>query len=664
MISIVRKVYRCLSVIFGDKSLGELMRRKIAISVVFYLILTFSVINVAGEDTVEPFFNLVIRTTGGGVYPDYGLFIAQYLREIGIELEVKVQEWSFPMVVVDPNYNPQFDFYMASFSDLQSQDMRDYYTENGKLNIFNLNRSIPYQNESEAMQNEAITSDDLEERQQLYYDWQILFMDQILPLLPLFSSRQYLATWANTLGFDSRWDLADSLPYMEFDGLHEGQESLTAFNVADANWRDLNLLTTDDTSSSFMYSLIAEPIVGWSPDLAPLKTSLVSDWKQIDESHYAFTMRDNLYWNPSFNITGRNASSDPLDPTINLLLTGLKNGEVSNGINQQVTAKDAVFTYLAWGNPIVSENPSYNNWISNIYVDQADDLTFHIEIDGDPLTPELEYYAEFWVSLHKYILPEFFLNSSSTEVSYTSSGVECTGFYNGILDTAPWVYYSTSAFGCGKYMLDYYLRNSVTVLQASPYWMGIGAIDGTEQDLDIETLNVRVIPDISAELAEFKAGRLDLVNLAPFPQERKSMQADARFEVQSTLNYGFSFLAFNMKKENIGGSDNLVWVNGTESGNYTKACAVRKAICYAIDRVEMNQVLHDGEYLINHRPMRNFNFFYYEPAFPIIYDYDLDLAWKWMEYAGYKRPVKLVSLFLPSCLSLIILIIFRKRQMK
>ena len=148
------------------------MRRKIAISLIFYLIISISIVTVRSEERTEPFFNLVVDVSSGGVMPDYCLYIAQYLREIGIELEVKVQEWSFPMVIVDPNYNPQFDFIMASFSDLQRQDMRDYYTENCKWNIFNLNRSIPYQNESEAMQNEAVTTTNFEERQQIYFDWQ------------------------------------------------------------------------------------------------------------------------------------------------------------------------------------------------------------------------------------------------------------------------------------------------------------------------------------------------------------------------------------------------------------------------------------------------------------------------------------------------------------
>jgi hypothetical protein len=83
-------------------------------------------------------------------------------------------------------------------------------------------------------------------------------------------------------------------------------------------------------------------------------------------------------------------------------------------------------------------------------------------------------------------MPEFYLNSSSTQVSYTSGCAECTGFYAGILDTTQWIMYGRSQFGCGKYMLDYHIINDKTVLRASPFWMGIDPIDGSVQDLDIK----------------------------------------------------------------------------------------------------------------------------------------------------------------------------------
>ncbi len=589
------------------------------------------------QAAVEPLANLVFKTNGGGVRPDYGLYIAQYLREIGIEVEVKVEEWT--VFIGTLLLTRDFDMGIVGLSGGGSTpDMFDCYGEAGSLNMFGIDTVMPYGNDSENYQIDGVTIVDLEQRQQHYYDWQQLMMDKIVPMLPLFAPRSYVATWANTEGYDGRWGIIDSLPYIEYDGLHEGQVSLTEFSIADANWRDLNPLQTDDTSSSFIYGLMAESIVGWSPDLAPLKTALVVDWEQIDEFHFKFTMRDNVFWNPSYNVTGRTASSDPLDPATTPLMEGLKAGEVSDGTNQQVMAKDAVFTYLAWANSIVSESPSYHKWISNCYVDATDPLSFHIEIDGNPATPELDQYVDFWARLPWEIIPEFFLNSSDPTVTYTSGNAECTGIYDGILDTAPWVYYSTSAFGCGKYMLDYYIRSSVTVLQKSPYWMGIGIIDGTAQDLDIETFNVRVIPDISAELAEFKAGKLDLTGLTAFPSDRKQMQADTRFEVQSFLSASFTFLFYNLRRPFVGGVDNFEWLSDVGKEEYTKGVAVRKAMNYAIDRDEINQVIHDGEYLLSHSIIYPFTAYYYYNDI-IKYNRDLSAAVEWLAAARYFPEV-------------------------
>ncbi len=586
---------------------------------------------------VEPIANLVFKTNGGGVRPDYGLFIAQYLRDIGIEVEVKVEEWSVFVGTLILTHD--YDIGVVGLSGGgASPDMRDIYTEDGSLNCYQLGPDIPYCNQSEIMQDIGVTITDVDARQQHYYDWQQLMMDKIVPILPLYAPRSYVATWANTEGYEGRWGIVDSLPYMYYDGYHEGQVSLTEFNLADANWRELNPLFTDDTSSSFIWNLMAENIMTYSPDLAPLKTGLVYDWEQIDEFHFKFYLRDDVYWNPSYNVTGRTANSDPLSaiPT-GELMQGLKFGEYSDGTNQQVTAKDAVFTYLVWSNPITSESTTYHDWISECYVDPVNELAFHVHIDGNPDTPEIEHYVDFWARLPWNIMPEFFLNSTDPTVSYTDGGVECVGIYADMLNTEQWVTFSTSAFGCGKYMLDYYIRNSVTVLQKSPFWLGIGVIDGTSQDLDFDSFIIRVIPDSSAELAEFKAGKLDWTGLTAFPAERKQMQADPRFNVQTFIAAGFSYMFYNLRRPFVGGADNFVYLDTVGKEEYTVGIAVRKAMNYAIDRAEMNQVLHDGEYLVAHSVLYPYTAFYYYNDI-IKYNYDIRSAFEWLGAAGYPVP--------------------------
>jgi len=523
---------------------------------------------------------------------------------------------------------------------------------------------VTYIQTSEDMQNEAVTELNLVKRQQIYFDWQNMFMDKIVPMLPFYSYLKYQASWSNLVGYNSSWGIVDCLPYMHFVSLHENQSSISEFNLADAAWRDLNPLQTDDTSSSFIYSLISEPIVGWSQEMKPVKNALVKEWLPIDEYHYRFTLRDNIFWNPSYNISFRNEASPPLDPLTTPLLTGLKEGFVSDGTNLKVTAKDAVFTLLAAGNDLVSNDIYKYDWIADCYVDPIDEYSFHILVDGDSTTLELEKYVDFWYKLSTNILPEFFLNSTDSTVSYTSGGVECIGLYEGIQNTTEWKSFSYSPFSCGKYMLDFHINDSITVLRASPYWFGKGIIDGTSQVLDLDTINIHIIPDISEELSLFKDGYLDLTSLTAFPEERKLMQKDSRFNVQSTLSSSFTFLAFNIQKSFIGGSNNDKFLTLEGKTEYTKGAAIRKALCYSIDRVEMNNQFSDGEYFIADSPMYPIIKYYYNEDI-IKYTYNLSLAEEWLSAA--LDPIQTSAQYPPIlqfsvALVLIFYIIKRKKR--
>ncbi|MHA1685499.1 MAG: hypothetical protein ACTSYD_03725, partial [Candidatus Heimdallarchaeaceae archaeon] len=473
------------------------MNKKVAFLTLFILsTMIVSSVYMANTSAIEPIATLTFKTNGGGVRPDYGLYIQQYLAEIGIKVEVKVEEWIVFVGTLLVTHD--FDLaFVALTGGAGDPDPTGVYNEDASLNMYGINTQMPYGNESEQMIKEGVTITDLKERQQHYYAWQQLIMDKIVPMLPFFSPRSYVAVWSNLKGYDNRWGIVDSLPYMYYEGEHEGQKSTKEFVDHDANWKELNPLLQDDASSSYISSLIMEPIMQMSPDYEALTTGLIDSWEMINDSYFKFHMREGVYWNPSYNVTERTPDSDPLDPATTPLMVGLK-GESSDGTNQPVTAKDAVFTYLAWANSITSEDPELYDWIKAIWIDPDDEYSFYIVVDGDPDTPELDPYAPFWVSLPTRILPEFFLNSTDTTVTYSAGGVPTVGIYDGILDTPAWKTFSVSAFGCGKYMLDYYIKNSVTVLQKSPYWeqnFGIGAIDGTPQDLDIDTIIIRVIPD-------------------------------------------------------------------------------------------------------------------------------------------------------------------------
>ena len=577
----------------------------------------------------EPFFNLVLLMNYNNPFSDYAPYLAKYLADINIGMQVL--DYTNVPFLVDPNIlSNSWDLLFFEIP-MEPYDMRPYYTEEGSKNFFGLNKKIPYNNESELLQYQAVSEHDLDERQQHYHDWIKLFTDKILIALPFYTNRLYEVIWTNTKDFDMRWGLSDSLPYMYYDGEHDGQESLEEFNIANGMWKDLNPLLSRNDASNQIIELISEPLLTWSPDYVPLKTGLVHDWKQIEDCHYKFSLRDNLFWNPSYNVTLNVDDSLPLENSP--LMYGLK-GEQSDGLNQQITAKDAVFTILTFANNLTNSKSYQYEWLTDCYVDEGDSLSFHVKIDDDPITVEREYYIDFFKFMSIPILPEFFLNSTSDSISYTDGGIKCWGLYPELVDAAQWKDYSKSAFSCGKYMLYYTDENLNSVLHRNPLWFGVGAIDGApEMQPFVEKINVKYIPDSLQALMEFKLGKLDLCNVTEFSEERKNMQADVRFEVQLKYEETFSLLAFNMKRSIIGGSENYIFLEEPGKEEYTKALAVRKAICYAIDRKEINQAEHDGENIICNAPFYWPSYYYsWEPT---KYYRDLDAAREWMEAAGY-----------------------------
>jgi len=613
------------------------MKRKGKIIVI---LITLSILvpfyQVQNSTAAKAIGNLVLKTNGGGVRPDYAWFIAKDLRDIGIEVTIRVEEWSVFYGTLMKTHDYDMGIVSVSGGSIKVPDMRNLFTKDGNLNVFGIDTTMPYGNLNEQMQEEGMLIMDPYERQEHYKEWQFLIMDKIIPLLPLFASQSYTGTWANTVGYHASWSITDSLPYMQYEGYHNNQESLKEFHIADANWQDLNPMFVDAYHG---YELIGhvmnEELVQLSPGLEPLKTGLVTDWEFISDTHIKFQMRDNVYWAPSYNITERNELSSPLETIPNEdLMRGLKNNEYSTGFNQRVEAKDAVFTLLLWSNLMLSPASSYHEWISNIYVDPLDPLAFHIHIDGDPSTlEEAEIYPDIWSSLNWIVMPEFFLNSSDSTISYSSGGVKTSGLYPSMLATPQWRAYSSSQFGCGKYMLDYHLENTRTVLRMNPNWFGIGAIDGTEQVLDIQTIVVEAIQDSTEELSQFLHGNLDWTSLTDFPSIRRTLKNDPRFDVRSKVNSGMSFLFFNLQRPFIGGADNYVYLDTPGKEEYTKGIAIRKLMCYSINREEINYEVHNGEYLICHSTIYPSAEFYYNDVKK--YNYDLCSAMEWLDSAGY-----------------------------
>ncbi|MHA1199989.1 MAG: ABC transporter substrate-binding protein [Candidatus Heimdallarchaeaceae archaeon] len=608
------------------------IRSVISIVTITSLILIAPIGNSYCQAALEPIADLVLRTTGGGVLPDYGLYIAQYLREIDIDVEVKVEEW---LTFYDTLLLSDFDLAITSLVyPHYYPELEIYFSEDGGFNLCNLNSNIPFINESETLLRESNYISDPLYLQEVIYEFQQLMMDKIVPIYPLFAPKNYNAHWGNLKNIKYPWDLSDNLPYIYFDGLHENQNSADEFNIANFQWGNLNPLKENDEAEELVISLISNPIITLNESALPTKFGIISNWEKVNNSCYSLYIREDIFWNPSFNITMRDQYSYPLDPSnTSALLIGL-GGEYSNGTNQRVTREDVVFTLLALSNPEISEDANDYAWLKRIIFDPLDDQKLTVVFDGNLETTGLETYNGFFTNLNVPILPEFFLNSSDETLYFSSGGIPHIGLHEGIQDSPQWEIFDVSSFGCGKYLMDYYIKGSITQLKSSPFWFNIGSFDGTFQELNITTIKLHCIQDSFAKIAEFKAGRLDWVDLTYHPFERKQMQNDPRFGVISYLIPSQTAMIFNLERDFIGGEDNNIFLEVSGKREYTKATAVRKAINYAINREEINQVINDGEFPVSNSVLAPyFTNFYYDNI--IKYDRDLNAAEEWLEAAGY-----------------------------
>ncbi|MFW9924525.1 MAG: ABC transporter substrate-binding protein [Candidatus Thorarchaeota archaeon] len=553
---------------------------------------------------VAPFFTLVGKT-GDPVWADYMNFISQHLGKIGINLDVVILDW--PSFVAELIAVRNFDLCIVGLSGGGvDPDFTGVYDENGSLNLFGYHTSMDWNetlgtgtNEWYMREGTLIMPPDGEDRIHHYWAWEQYMMDKICPLKPLFSPRAYVAQWSNLDGYNYTIGLQQSWGKMSFDGYHTGQLTDNELVVNDVAWSDLNPLFSDDAASSTIYGYTMDPLIYYDADLTTWP-HLATDWYLMNNTHLRVELRENVKW-----------QTDP---------DGLYPSEYFD-------VDDVYFTYYAWKH--VSNDQHLFDWIKEMV--KVDDHTFDIYIDGDPSTPENEQYAAYISYLSYNILPEHYLNQTQLADGVTPD-----------ITHTSWNTFATNCFGTGIMTLGTFTEGVETQLDL---WDDCWLLDTTtltaDPDLDyvnrfgdtwdINRLRIRIIPDVQTALLEFEAGKLDIVGCTTYPTKRDEYEADPDKIVQNTLRYYYSFVGFNMRevRPQTGNRDPC-----ESDPTISKGLAVRKAISYAIDRNEINNVIHRGEYQVADHPIYLKMGIWCNPNI-IRYDHDVDLARQYMELAGY-----------------------------
>jgi len=563
----------------------------------------------AETDAASPFFTLVAKTNGGGVRPDYLNFLRQHLARIGINVDVVILDW--PTFVGELLSYRDFDIcYIGLSGGGTDPDFTGVYDENGSLNLFGYHTSMDWDedlntglNEWYMKQGTLIMPPDSEERVQHYWDWEQYMMDKINPLLPTFAPKAYVALWENLVGYNYSNGILQSFGLMEWDGTHTGQLSTDELVITDAAWSDLNPLFQDDTSSSFISSATMDTLIVYDADLS-VWPHLAESYAYLNDTTIEVTVRDGIIW-----------GDDP-----DALFPG-----------EEFDISDVYFTLYAWKH--VSNDQHLWAWIKDMEI--VDDMTLKIYIDGDDSTPENDAYAPSLPSLWTRILPEHYLNQTQ----------EPDGITPDILHPS-WNTFATNCFGTGAFEISDFTEGVETSLTINPNsWRldeavtGDSALDwanrygyGAAYDANgLNQLRIRIIPDQQTALLEFEAGKVDIEGVTAFPDKRDAYLLDPNFEIQSDTTMSYGFYGYNMREVRPEMGDRT---DSVIDPTISKGLALRKAISYAVDRVEINNVIHRGEYTLTDWPIYPKMGIWCNPNI-IRYNHDLDKAREFMTKAGY-----------------------------
>jgi ABC-type transport system substrate-binding protein len=561
----------------------------------------------AKTDAIDPFFTLVAKTNGGGVRPDYLNFLKQHCARIGINVDVIVQDW--PTFVGELVAYRDFDIcYVALTGGGADPDMTGVYNENGSLNLFGYHTDMDYNetlgtgvNEWYMREGNLIMPPDSTERVQHYWAWEQYLMDEILPCQPVFAPKVYTALWSNLEGYSILDGIKQSWGKMSFTGTHDGQLDNTELVTTDAAWSDLNPLFQDDTSSSTISTATMDTLIYYDADLT-VHPHLAESYTFTNDTTVDIVCREGIKWQED---------PDGLFP------------------DEEFDAEDVYFTIYSWAT--VSNDVANYDWIKKMEI--VDKYTFKLYIDGNPLTPENDPFAPAITYLATRILPEHYLNQTGDQLA---DGVTPD------ITADSWNTFATSCFGTGLFELGTFTEGVETELTVFDdcWWLDAG-VDKSNMNFEerfgdftggLDTWRIRIIPDTQTALLEFEAGKTDLEGVTQFPEKREQMIVDPDFDVQNDTQFYFGFFGYNMRpvRTVIGNPD-----PAPGDASMTVGLAIRKAISYALDRVEINDVIHRGEYTITDHPIYLKMGIWCNPNI-IRYNHDLDLAREYMAIAGYE----------------------------
>ena len=553
----------------------------------------------------DPFFTLSVRHVGGGDGPDYLNLIKQQLLRIGINLDVHLFDWG-AMIPESDYWTTPWDMQIASFGGYSRKDpdFTGVYNENGSLNFFSYHTSMDWDEELGTGKNEwyiktgrEILPPYSQERINHYWEWEDYLMDKILPVQPLIIPMDYMASWIELEGYNYSKGIIQSWGNMNWEYGHTGQISTNEVVIADELWENLNPIFHDDSASDFITSACLDPLFWYDEDLR-VWPHLAEELIMVNDTQIRIKCRQGIQWH-----------DDP--------------DEIF--MNEIFDAEDVYLTLYCW--KYLSRDRHLYYWLEDMEI--VDQYTIDLFLKNSEEYSGWSSYApvQFMPRISTKIIPEHYLNQTQLVDGKTPN-----------ITHSSWEKYSTNCFGTGLFELSDFDVGVETILAVNPQCWWLNSMINNDPMLDwnkrfgdfsgyINQLRIRLITDSQTRLQEFEAGKLDLSQIETMPE----FFIEPEIDVQLKKQWKLTFLGYNMR-------ENRQYVGSREPCPLDSAIsiglAIRKAISYAMNREEMNKIIHGGDYYVSDQPIYERMGIWCNPNI-IRYNHDLDKAREYMTKAGY-----------------------------
>ncbi len=201
-------------------------------------------------------------------------------------------------------------------------------------------------------------------------------------------------------------------------------------------------------------------------------------------------------------------------------------------------------------------------------------------------------------ALTQNILPEHYLNQTQIADGVTPN-----------INDSSWGKFSDNCFGTSSLMINNIIPNSeIKLINFNSSWLMNETINKSGMDFvnrfganwDLSQLSIRIIKNVETATEQFNNGYIDILNLITNYHDINQYQLNPNYSVQRKIETSLSLLGYNLHEMRPIFGNRLPCINDP---SISIGLAIRKAVSFAINRDEINNIVYNGSLFINDYPI-------------------------------------------------------------